>query len=231
MLQNIKDIFGSELVAIDAHIGHVRDFYFDDKAWVVRYLVADTGVWLPGQQVLIAPHAFAKFDEYERVLHVKLGKQQIQDCPPIEAHKPVSRQYEQEYFSHYGWPGYWNGGELWGLGGYPAVVPPEQLPARSPSKGDPHLRSSRAVIGYSVESVDGAIGHVSGFMVDDKSWAVRDIAVDTGHWYSSKEILISPSRVLRISVEESKVFVSLTKADILVTPDHELARAGTGVRK
>ncbi len=116
MLQNIKELFGSELMALDAHVGRVKDFYFDDKAWVIRYLVADTGAWLTGHQVLIAPHAFAKYDEYEKTLHLKLSKKQIQNCPPIEAHKPVSRQYEEEYFNYYGWSGYWNGGRTLGAG-------------------------------------------------------------------------------------------------------------------
>ena len=62
-------------------------------------------------------------------------------------------------------------------------------------------------------------------MVDDKSWAIRELIVETGHWYSGKEILISPSKVERISYEESTVFVSLTKADIQRTSENDLAKA------
>ena len=45
-LQNTKELYGNKLAALDGDIGHVKDFYFDDKNWVVRYLVADTGSWL-----------------------------------------------------------------------------------------------------------------------------------------------------------------------------------------
>ena len=65
-------------------------------------------------------------------------------------------------------------------------------------------------------------------MVDDKSWAVRELVVETGHWYAGKEILLSPAKVQRISYEESKVFVSLTMADIQRTAENEVAKAGAG---
>ena len=56
MLQSIKQLYGNKLGASDGEIGHVKDFYFDDQNWVVRYLVADTGSWLAGRQVLhLAP--------------------------------------------------------------------------------------------------------------------------------------------------------------------------------
>jgi PRC-barrel domain len=61
MLKNIKDIYGTKLTATDGEIGHVKDFYFDDKSWAVRYLVVDTGSWLPGRLVLLAPQAFDGF--------------------------------------------------------------------------------------------------------------------------------------------------------------------------
>jgi hypothetical protein len=62
-------------------------------------------------------------------------------------------------------------------------------------------------------------------MIDDRSWAVRDLVVETGHWYAGKEILISPHKVDRISYEESKVYVKLTKSDLENTGRNEVARA------
>ena len=72
------------------------------------------------------------------------------------------------------------------------------------------------------------IGHVGGFLVDEMNWAIRELAVEAGHWYSGREILISPSKIERIGYEESKVFVNLTKADIQRTGENEVAQAGTG---
>jgi hypothetical protein len=229
MLQNLKDIYGNKLAALDGDIGRVKDFYFDDKTWVVRYAVADTGSWLTGRSVLLSPHAFGKLDQYEKILHIKLSRQQIADSPSIESHKPVSRQFEAEYYRYYGWPAYWDGGGMWGFGGYP-IVPAPTLDELSSSlhhqhRDDKHLRSTHAVTGYQIQTADGVLGHVTGFLADQRSWAIREIAVETGHWYAGKEIVIPTAKVERISYEDSTVFVSLTKSDLQHTADHGLAKA------
>jgi sporulation protein YlmC with PRC-barrel domain len=226
MLQNIKDLYGSKLIAVDGDIGHVQDFYFDDKTWVIRYLIADTGSWLAGRCVLLSTHAFGKLDQYENTLHIKLQKKQIENSPCIESNKPVSRQHEEEYYRFYGWPAYWDDG-TWGIGGFPVVMlPPKELLPRHARhrRFDFRLQNTQAITGYQIQAVDGTIGHVSGLMVDDKSWAVRDLVVETGHWYAGKEILISPSKIEAIRYEELKVFVNLTKADIQQTGKNEVAQ-------
>jgi hypothetical protein len=229
MLLNTKELYGHKLAALDGDIGQVKDFYFDDKTWVIRYVVADTGSWLTGRLVLLSPHAFGRWDKSERVLQVKLHKKQIESSPSIESHQPVSRQYEVQYYNYYGWPAYWNGGAMWGLGGYPVLLPPSRDAMEAHlhhHRDDKHLQSARSVTGYQIQASDGPMGSVSGFMVDDKSWAIRDLVVEAGHWYSGKEILISPGKIERISYEESKVYVNLTKMDIQRTAENELVRAG-----
>jgi len=230
MLQNIKELYGNKLAASDGDIGHVKDFYFDDKTWVIRYLVVDTGSWLTGRQVLISPHALGKSDRVEKTLQVNLHKKQIENSPSIESRKPVSRQYEIDYYRYYGWPAYWEGGAMWGFGGFPVVLPPsrDEMEAQQQfrHRDDKHLQSTKAVTGYAIQATDGEIGSVSGFMVDDKSWAVRELVVEAGHWYSGKEILISTGKVESIRYEESKVFVNLAMADIQHTAENHLAKAG-----
>ncbi len=230
MLQNIKLFYGTKLAAVDGEIGHTKDFYFDDQSWVIRYLVADTGSWLPGRQVLISPHAFAVLDKYDKTFNLKLRKKQIEGCPPIERHKPVSRQYETEYYRYYGWPAYWNGDALWGPAGYPLVLPPTRAEIEDQVKhhhrDDKHLQSTQAVTGYAIQAMDGTLGTVADFMIDDRSWAIRELVVEAGHWYSGKEILVATSKIDRISYAESKVYVHLTKADLQRTKENDLVRAG-----
>jgi hypothetical protein len=232
MLQNIKQFYGSRLAALDGDFGHAKDFYFDDKAWVIRYLVADTGSWLTGRLVLLSPHAFGKWDLYEKALHIKLRKKQIEDSPSIDTHEPVSHQFEENYYRSYGWPAYWQGGQMWGMSAYPLVAAPlpQDLATRRAiePRADRHLQSAKDVTGYSIEASDGMIGHVGGFIVDDRSWSVSDLLAETGHWFSGKEIMISPKMVERISPSESKVYVNLTKAEIQATAEHTLAEAGAG---
>lgn len=233
MLQNTKELYGHRLAASDGEIGHVKDFYFDDNIWVVRYLVADTGSWLSGRQVLLSPHAFGRLDQKEKSLSINLTRRQIEDSPSIESHKPVSRQYEIDYYRYYGWPAYWNGSSIWGLGGFPLVLAPskDQIDAQAQPhhRDDKHLRSAKAVAGYAIHALDGEIGSVSGFMVDDKSWAVSALTVEAGHWFSGHEILLPVGQIERISYEKSEVFVKLTKTAIKHAIDHDKAKAGTAI--
>src|SRR6202142_1733347 len=130
MLRSVKQLYGDKLGASDGEIGHVKDFYFDDQTWAVRYVVADTGSWLPGRQVLISPHAFGSLHQDGKLLLVNLTRKQIEASPAIEPQKPVSRKYEEEYYRYYGWPYYWRGDALGGMGGGPGLGrPPKRLPA------------------------------------------------------------------------------------------------------
>ena len=231
MLINLKTLHGTRLAALDGDIGQVKDFYFDDQRWVIRYLVADTGTWLTGKRVLLTPHVFGRIEERDgKVMLINLTRQQIENCPSPEAHQPVSRQYEVEYYKYYGWPAYWTGGAMWGFGSYPLTSPPARVDsaAQQPyhNREDAHLRSALALNGYHIQTTDGPIGQVSSLLVDDRSWAVRKLIVEAGHWYAGKEILIAPSKVQRISYEESTVFVSLTKEDIQQAPEAKAVAGG-----
>lgn len=219
MLHHIKDLYRDTLAAIDGDIGRVKDWYFDDQTWMIRYLVADTGTWLPGRLVLLAPQALGKMEPFEKTLHVKLTKKQIKNCPPIESHLPVSRQHEIEYYRYYGWPAYWETDATWGLGVSPVLLPQPVAPPRR--RSDRHLQSTRAVNGYLIRATDGAIGTVSGFMVDDRNWEIRELVAETGHWYDGRQILISPSKVREIDYGDSLIRVDLTKAEIQNKAEHD----------
>jgi sporulation protein YlmC with PRC-barrel domain len=228
MLQNIKQLHGVKLAALDGDIGHVEEFYFDDISWAIRYLVAETGSWLMGRLVLLTPHSIRELDTAAKILHINLRKKQIEESPSMESHKPVSRQFENDYYGYYGWPPYWDGGGMLGLSPSPILMPlmDDRLKAHQKPKHreDKHLRSTEALSGYQIQTSDGEIGHVTDFLVDDKTWTIRDLVIQTGHWYSEKEILIPSSKVKEISYEESKVLVSLTKADIEETAKNEVSK-------
>ena len=234
MFQDLQQLYGKKIGASDGDVGHVQDFYFDDQSWAIRYLVVDTGSWLTGRQVLLSPYAFGtrpfgRLHAGADVLSVNLTRKQIENSPSIDSHRPVSRQYEIEYYRYYGWPSYWEGGGMWGAAGFPLVVPPV-TPESQPHHGhnqrdDLHLRSTKSVTGYHIQATDGAIGKVSGFRADGRTWAIRELVVETGHWYSGKEILILPENVRRISYDDATVFVTLTKDDLQQTTRNDVAQA------
>jgi uncharacterized protein YrrD len=223
MLQSIRQLYGTALIAGGHEIGCMTDFYFDDEKWCVRYIVVNAGSWLSGRAVLISPHALGSRTSDGKSFVVNLTPQQIEGSPSIESHKPVSRQYEEEYYRYYGWPSYWNGVELWGASGFPvAPQPPYPVPCTQASAAaagqsgdeDSHLRSTQTIVGYHIQTTEETIGHITDLMVDNSSWAIRNLVVETGHWYSGKEVAITQEHVERISFDASKVYVDLTKEAI-----------------
>jgi hypothetical protein len=231
MLQSIKLLYGNKLGASDGDIGQVKDFYFNDLTWAVRYVVADTGNWLPGRQVLLSPHAFGSIYPAGNAMLVNLTRKQIEGSPAIETHKPVSRQYEEDYYRYYGWPYYWEGDGLWGgMRGFPilelppkfASVEPPAATGPKPEHADAHLRSTQAVNGYHLQAGEDIVGHVCDFLMDDKSWAINQLVVKIGHRFTGKEVQIPMSQVERISYKESTVFVKLTKDAVEKSPEYRL---------
>ncbi len=224
MLINTKELYGRKLAAKDGEIGHVRDVYFDDKSWAARYVVVDAGTWLEGRLVLLSPHAFGPSEGVGRPLPVQLTRERIEKSPSFSSHLPISRQYERDFFRYYGWPAYWQGGQLWGPGALPVVmpVPPLALPEESALEAaDPHLQGARSLEGFRVQAVDGPIGEVSGFMLDANDWSICDVAVEAGHWYAGKNVRIPVGEVDRIGFDDSSIFVRLTKEDIRNAANNE----------
>ena len=228
MLTNATYLKGLVIRATDGEIGTVAEFYFDDETWAIRYLTVDTGGWLGGRRVLISPIAIVQVDWPARRLHVALTKKQVENSPDISTQRPVSRQQEASFLGYYGYPKYWGGPYMWGATPFPERSPvplpvPGEVAAESIQREstDSHLRSNEVVTGYHIEAVDGEIGHVEGFVVDEEAWAIRYIEVATRNWWPGKKVLVSPAWIERVSWPESKVYVGLTRETIKDAPNYE----------
>jgi sporulation protein YlmC with PRC-barrel domain len=222
MLTKAYSLISYRLDSLDGEIGKVKDFYFDDQLWNIRYLIADTNEWLPGRQVLLSPHAVSKVNNATELITVDLTKKQIEYSPSLADHKPVSRQFEADYYCHYGWPQYWTGG-LSSESSYPESSHKSEdgMPANQTVKGaDRHLRSTHEVSRYSIHAIDGGIGHVEDFIIDDDTWKIRYLVVNTNNWWAGKKVLISPQWIERISVFHSEVFLGLSREEIKQSPEY-----------
>jgi hypothetical protein len=232
MLHSNKELEKYVIGASDGPIGRVKDFYFDDRQWVVRYLVVDTSTWLTGRKVLISPYSVGVADAAARVLPVSITKQQVKNSPDIEWDKPVSRQHEIQYLGYYGYPSYWGGAGLWGEGAYPGMtmsgvgyggadLPYRAAEARQDQDADPHLRSCEALAKYHVHASDGDIGHVQAFLIDAQSWAIRYVVVNTSNWWVGHEVLIARDWIKDVSWSQSTVTVNLTREAVQEAPAYD----------
>jgi hypothetical protein len=74
MLSKVKTLEGYKLDSLDAEIGKIKEFYFDDRHWTIRYLVAETGTWLADRQVLISPYSLGTVNKEDRSIAIDLTK-------------------------------------------------------------------------------------------------------------------------------------------------------------
>jgi len=241
VLHRMKDLEGYTIGAVDGVIGHVKDFYFDDESWVIRYLVVQTGQWLLHRRVLISPIAINQPNWSEQSFPTAITQEQVKNSPSIDTDKPVSRQHEKEYLGYYEYPHYWVGGSLWGWGANPEMMlgagriertaaessraDEEKLgvDADANSAGlphDAHLRSGNEISSYSVHAEDGDIGHVQGILVDEKSWAIRYLIVNTSNWWLGHQVLIAPQWIVGVSWGDRKVSVSLSRDAVKGSPPY-----------
>ena len=137
----------------------------------------------------------------------------------MDSDKPVSRQFEEEYYGYYGWPTYWNGPGIWGP--YTYIVRDREKwkdATKSKKTWDPHLRSTHDVSGHHIQATDGEIGHVEDFIIEDETWAIRYLIIDTRNWWPGNKVLVSPRWIERVSWSERKVFVNLSRETIKQSP-------------
>lgn len=229
MLRNIKEMEKFKIDASDGTIGDLKDCYFDDDSWVVRYLVVDAGSWLSSNKVLVSPYSIREVDWEGKSILARVTKDQIKHSPSIDTELPVSRQYERDYLGYYNYPYYWGGGAyLWGMSDYPEIVSDSDYAAARRNAQDrvtedPHLRSCNAVHGYHVHATDGEIGHVQGYLVDPRSWAIRYVIVNTSNWWMGHSVLISPEWIDRVSWDEQTVTIDWTRQAVKDAPIYDSA--------
>lgn len=245
MLRSLVDLKGFEIIATDGEIGDVEEFYFDDERWALRYIVVNTGSWLSGRQVLISPFSVMHVDRENKKLQVTLTKSQVEKSPSIDTHKPVSRQMEAAHSDYFGYTYYWGSPFLWGANDYPVMTSqqPISMAAATSAGGvsgrpttnlvvapgqinseDFHLRSTQEVSSYHIAATDGEIGHVEDFIVEDDSWAIRYLAIDTRNWLPGKKVMISPQWISSIDWAQGKVHVNLSCEGIKESPEYDNSR-------
>ena len=201
MLHSLNLITGASIIALDGAIGSVSDFLFDDLSWTIRFLVVDCGKWLRHHEVLITVMSVDQPDWNKKKLPVHLSKVQVRQSPDVDTVKPVSRQQEIATSEYYGWPSYWNA--LFPDGPYAADM---EFPTRTGD--DPHLRRAWNLAGYEVRSMEGRIGRLQDFVLDDATWHIGSLTVHAGSWMTGYDSLASTRAVKEISWVSRKIYLA-----------------------
>lgn len=220
MSWKVTDLQGDEVLARDGAIGKLDDVYFDDERWAVRYMVVDTGGWIAGRRMLVSPEAIEAGISDPGKLRIAATREQLRDAPGAEADPPVAEQQRLAQAKSLGPPYYWSNPVLWGAGAMPGNVAAAAGTVAAPRieqdapGGDPHLRSSNEVIGYDVQALDGALGSVEDFVIDEHTWKVSDVVIDTTKWWPGGKVRLGAEQVERIDWAARKVHVRLSRDEL-----------------
>ena len=236
-------VFYSQLKSLDVvgkndHIGKVTDLMFDDRNWLIRYIVVQTGSWFVDRKIVLGPGSFAAGAlNFKADLRADLTREQVENSPLYEDHLPVSRQYEDAIHQHYGWLPYWNSAqptlfhdpELSVAGaGAPEMQKLQwsELAAEEQANYDPHLRSFSELSSYQVASSDEeTFGDISDLAIAANAWQVVDLVINSRRWLpGGKDVVVSPKFVRSIDEDRKLVHVNRPKDIILSGPEFEQER-------
>ncbi|MGH7384649.1 MAG: PRC-barrel domain-containing protein [Candidatus Rokuibacteriota bacterium] len=216
MLRSASEMCGWSIRTEDGEVGHVSDVYFDDRRWTIRHLVVDMSHWPVGRSVLMSPRSVNGVDPARRALRTSLSRSEVALGPDLDLARPVWRQHELELSHYYGFPSYAvTVGASVGLAA--SAVAPKPV-----AGADPNLRSVRAVTGYFVHALDGDVGHVEDFLVDD-SWAIRHLLASVRNRWAIHRVLVPVGWIARVSWGARSVQVSLPVEAIRLAPTYDRA--------
>ena len=205
MLWNVSTITNYEIEAADGSIGTLSDVLCDDATWKIRWLVADTGAFLPGRKFLLPPSIVTSLDRALGKVLIKLTRAEVEGSPPVTIDEPVSRQMETRMYVHYGWDPYWDNST-------------ERMDAPNPDNGGSHLRSLDVLRGYKIHATDCVLSHASDFLLNDEDWSIRYIVADTGNWLPGQKVLISPQSVTSIAWADHEIRLSISQEKVRNAP-------------
>ena len=197
-----KDLHGLSVCSDSGGIlGRIEELCFDDRSWIVRYLVVDVGRWLKNRKVLISPVALRGLDWRNDCIRVEATREQIEKSPDASTDLPVARALELRFQRDYGW------GMMW---------PEAFIGSRNDSASDegrpydPHLRSTKILAGATLVGGDSeALGNIGDFVVDPETWRIEFVAAEGNKF---RTVLVVPSAIHEIDVTRREIRLDRTAA-------------------
>jgi uncharacterized protein YrrD len=234
MLHLADKIRGATIRATDGDIGTLKDFYFEEGRWTIRYLLVDTGTWMSGKKVLLSPMSVAGNWDMAGI-PVNLSKHQVWSSPEFDPQSSLTRDSETQVLEHYGYPYYWGAAGIWGSFDNPAALlaaPPLDTSGRATVENEPeHLRSIARSTGYHVQATDGEIGHVDDFLIGQESWRIRYLLVDTSNWIGGRSVIVSSDTLQSVNGQHGALRVGVSRDAIKHAPAYESIESALDARE
>lgn len=221
MLYTLQDLESFTVNAADGYIGKVKDLYFDDRTWVIRHLVVESGTWLKHRKVLLAGTSIKYVDRESKTLTVDISMNQVKNGPSVDRDLILSPQTEIDYLSYYGYSFYRGATDVQGQEPEDESKAAETFAAIDAVRrqyGDRHLRSCREIINYNIEALDSEVGHLQGLVFDEDTWKVKYLMVNTSNWWLGHLVLLEPAIIKDISWGDARIYVDLLRQQVQDAP-------------
>jgi hypothetical protein len=225
MLRSLKDLMGYLIVTLEGVLGKTEDFYFDNKDWIIRYMVVSLGGSGSNKKVLIPPaDLIDKPDWDSRSFALNISREEAEKSPGMDTEKPVTRKREKEVHDYFSLPFYWAQASFSGPAAPGIAKNTEKEPDPGPEDEESygHLHSARDVMGYKADAIDENAGGIDDMIVDDGNWEIRFVAVAGKKGiFSKKRILVSPDMASLVDHERKTVVFRLEKEEMAKYPEYD----------
>lgn len=219
MLYTLNDLEDFTVNATDGYIGKVKDFYFDDRTWIIRHLVVESGTWLKNRKVLLPGTSIKQVNSESKTLTVDLSMNQVKNGSAIDNDLILSPQTEIDYLSYYGYSFYRNSNGLNESEEEREIAETfAAIDAVRRQYGDRHLRSCKEIVNYNIEALDSEVGHLQGLLLDEENWSVKYLMVNTSNWWLGHQVLIEPQTITGISWGDARIYVDLLRQQVQDSP-------------
>ena len=230
MLYALNDFENFTVNAADGYIGKIKDFYFDDRTWKLRYVVAETGIWLKNRKVILPVSTIKWIHTDEKNVTLDLSMYQVKNGPVIEHQPSLVPQTEIDYLSYYGYS-FYRGATHHSVNHHSATHHSDAqgidqdreanlaevfatVDSVRRTFGDRHLRSCKEMINYDVEATDNEVGYLQGMLFNEDDWSISHLMVNTSNWWLGNQVLLEPQSVKDMSWGDAKIYVNLMRHQV-----------------
>ncbi|ASK60912.1 hypothetical protein CFK37_01140 [Virgibacillus phasianinus] len=204
--------------ATDGEMGKVKDIYFDDHSWAIRYAQVDTHKWLPARNVYVSPSSFTGVNAEEKLVEVNHTKETIKNSPTIPADAEISKANEASLTEYYGWNRYWRGENLWGAVDRPFIPKvPVQDEENAAKRNEMEMNENKNyvllnesdTIGIKVHGHDGKMGEITDLIFDDDDWKINFLVVKVVKVPAERYYLIKSEHITSVEWPDKDIYVNL----------------------
>lgn len=199
VFHGLRTLLQIPLVTADGRKSAIRNFLFDDRSWLIRFLLVDAGKWFAPHIVAVPTDAVNPPDWLQMTVTSRLTAAELLTSPDAETIRPVSQQKRLAWMRHFGWREH----DLNWCAPSSLHLPCREFDGHTQGD-DPHLRRTGDLISYQVWAKNGYLGLLEGFFLKDASWHIGYLLARTGDWIYGEKMIPS-SNVISISWGQKRV--------------------------